>query len=268
MKLAATLELHAGGPGSGCHGANCGRPSSGGVNYVAHKTGGQGGSNAGGFYRGSDGVDRYVKFYRDAAQGRGEALANTLYRDLGLGAPKSTIFEHNGKDAFASEIIPGGKTLEHIGVTPDLAKKVLNGFAADVLVGNWDAVGLTYDNILVHGGDVHRIDNGGTFLKRAQGEDKPSGLLNQITEAKNLLNPDVNAEYSRLARKAGVRSVEDMASGFKQQVAKITTLQKESGGWEKYVSDRAPYITGTEKQKIVDMLNSRTKLLRQRADSL
>lgn len=274
---AAVQDIWFGGPGSGCRGDHCGRPAGTGhkvydnlsktIDYLKEKQGGQLGSNAGGFYKGSDGVDRYVKFYKNPAQGRGEALANSIYRDLGLGAPKSAIFTHKDSEAFASEIISGGKTLEHTGLQTDLCRKVLDGFAADVLVGNWDAVGLTYDNIIVKDGNINRIDNGGTFLIRAQGGWKPDGILNKITEWEAFLNPNINGEYSRLAKKAGYTQAEKIPN-IKQQVGTIVKLRDSYGGWDKYLDKKAPFLKGTERTKIVSMLESRTKLLADKVRNL
>lgn len=225
------------------------------------KTGGAQGSNAGGFYKGSDGVDRYVKFYKTTEQGQGEALANTIYRDLGVGAPKSQIFAlPNGKQGFASEIIPGGKTLEQTGLTKQNAQEVMKGFAADVLTANWDAVGLTHDNILLKGNEAHRVDNGAAFLYRAQGAPKPPSLLNQATEIKSFFNPAVNYAYAAVAKKAGYQSVQDIPS-FRSQVEKIVQLRDASGGWDKYLDAKAPYVSSAQRDKIVEMLNARTHAL-------
>lgn len=225
------------------------------------KTGGAQGSNAGGFYKGSDGVDRYVKFYKTPEQGQGEALANTIYRDLGVGAPKSQIFAlPNGKQGFASEIIPGGKTLEQTGLTKQNAQEVMKGFAADVLTANWDAVGLTHDNILLKGNEAHRVDNGAAFLYRAQGAPKPPSLLNQATEIKSFFNPAVNYAYAAVAKKAGYQSVQDIPS-FRSQVEKIVQLRDASGGWDKYLDAKAPYVSSAQRDKIVEMLNARTHAL-------
>jgi hypothetical protein len=233
-----------------------------GADVIMHeKTGGAQGSNAGGFYRGSDGVDRYVKLYNNPEQAHGEAAANTIYRDLGLGAPNSHVFSlPNGKEAFASDIIPGGKTLEDTGLTKDNAREVLKGFAADVLTGNWDAVGLTYDNILMKNGEATRIDNGSAFLYRAQGGLKPESLLNKATEIKGFFNPAVNREYAMMTKKAGYASAQDI-KGFASQVKNIVDLEKSSGGWGKYLDAKAPYLSSHEQSKMADMLTSRTKAL-------
>lgn len=225
------------------------------------KIGGAQGSNAGGFYKGSDGVERYVKLYNNPEQAHGEALANGIYRDLGLNAPNSHVFNlPHGKEAFASDIIPGGATLEKTGLTKENAREVLKGFAADVLTANWDAVGLTYDNILLKNGEAHRIDNGASFMYRAQGGLKPEALLNKATEIKGFFSPGVNHEYAKLAKTAGYSSAAEIP-GLKQQVEKIVNLRDSSGGWAKYLDTKAPYLSDHERTKIAGMLDGRTKEL-------
>jgi len=224
------------------------------------KIGGAQGSNVGGFYKGTDGVDRYVKLYNNPEQAHGEVLANTIYRDLNINAPQSQVFGlPNGKEAFASDIVHGGKTLEQTGVTKENAREVLKGFAADVLTANWDVVGLTYDNILMKGGEAHRLDNGSAFLYRAQGSAKPAALLNQTTELKSFFT--VNKEFASMAKKAGVTSA-DQVPGFRSQVKAIAELQKVAGGWDKYLDAKAPYLSAGERSKIGSMLTSRTEGLK------
>lgn len=275
MNLAGAFQIYGGGPGSGCHGDKCGRPKGSGeerndkTDYMAKKTGGAKGSNAGGFYTGSDGVQRYVKFYKHSEQAWGEHLANSIYTDLGLGAPKSEVFQSQGKTAFASEIIDDNKgTLQDIKPNKELANKVLDGFAADVLTANWDAVGLWLDNILVGKEDVYRIDNGAAFWRRAQGDPKPTGLLNKITEWDGFFNPSINKEYSRLAGIAGYHSADQMGAKVKDQIEHIKEVRDAFGGWEKYIEKRAPDMPADLKRSAAEILENRTKLLLQKANSL
>jgi DNA topoisomerase IB/ADP-ribose pyrophosphatase YjhB (NUDIX family) len=229
------------------------------------KIGGSQGSNVGGFYKGTDGVDRYVKLYNNPEQAHGEVLANTIYRDLNIPAPQSQVFSlPNGKEAFASDIVHGGKTLEQTGVTKENAREVLKGFAADVLTANWDTVGLTYDNILLKGGQAYRLDNGSAFLYRAQGGQKPDALLNKVTELKGFLSPTVNREYAKMAKVAGYTSADEIP-GFRSQVKAIAALEKVAGGWGKYLDAKAPYLSANERSKIGDMLTSRTAGLKEAA---
>ena len=55
----------------------------------------------------------------------------------------------------------------HVGLSmsADHAKEILKGFVADVLLGNWDVLGASGDNIVKgKDGKLHRIDNGGALF--------------------------------------------------------------------------------------------------------
>lgn len=235
--------------------------SGGAGSILFRKVGGAQGSNAGGVYVGKDGVTRYVKFYANPGQAHGEQLANTIYNDLGVKAPNSQIFKtSDGRTGFASDMISGGATLEEQGLNRDNARAVLQGFAADVLTGNWDALGLTYDNILMKDGLAHRVDNGASFLYRAQGSAKPDAALNQAAEIKGFFNPAVNWEYARLTQAAGYKSAQEIP-GFRAQVDKIAGLERRSGGWGAYLDKKAPYLNASDRSRIASMLTSRTQAL-------
>jgi SPP1 gp7 family putative phage head morphogenesis protein len=234
------------------------------------------GSNPGGVYEGSDGVKRYVKFYKEPAQAVGEHLANSLYSDLGFGGVKSSTFSHGGSLAYASELLPNTRTLAEAlaNATPaqakKLAKKALDGFSADVLTANWDAVGLELDNMLVDAaGNITRIDNGASFLTRAQGARKPAHMLSDnITEWDSFFDANKNPAYAKLAKAAGIEGPADMAAAVKKNVANITKIADAPGGWAKYVDDRAQGLDIGDRNQIVDMLERRTAFLRERADEL
>lgn len=229
-------------------------------NILDKKIGQATGTNPGGLYKGADGITRYVKFYGKPEQAYGEVIANNVYRDLGLGAPKSEAFTSLGKPSVANELLPG-KQLNQVPLTKDVANEILRGFAADVLTINWDAVGLQHDNVLVDGDKVHRIDNGGTFLMRAQGGFKPEGLLHGVGELQSLFNPKINPAYSKVANAAGVKSYQDVPE-FKKQVDAIVALEKKVGGWDKYVKEKAPDASPVLQNEITKILDARTEGLR------
>ena len=247
--------------------AHPGAPVPGDV-ILGTKTGGPGGSNEGGFYTGTDGVKRYVKFYKDPSQAEGEHLANNIYRDLGHGAPVSNVFEHDGKLAYASDIIHDAKTLGEVGVTKARAQEAMKGFVADVLVGNWDAVGLSNDNMMVGpGGKIFRIDNGGSFLMRAKEGRKPADVLLKITEWDKFFDSK-NPSYSKLANAAGYSSARDMKDLILPEIQKVVALRDANGGWAGYVNKLAPHLTPADRASMTMMLNARTKLLEEKAVDL
>lgn len=220
------------------------------------------GSNPGGLYRGKDGKERYVKLYADPVQGQCEHLANQIYTDLGLGRVKSTLFQHAGKTAYASEIVQGATPIGQVDLTPELARTALEGLVGDLVTANWDAAGLTLDNMVVtKAGKVLRIDNGGTFLMRAKGGRKPEALLEQLTEWDGFFSPSKNPAYAKLASIAGVKGPADLLPIIKKQLARLEAIQSKAGGWLSYVSEAAPELSPENAKTIAEMLAKRTELI-------
>lgn len=220
------------------------------------------GSNPGGTYRGTDGVERYVKFYQDPVQAYNEAVANNIYRALGLEAPQSAIFEHNGKWAIATDMLKDVKgTVGSAGLTPVVARKILDGFSADVLTANWDAVGTGLDNVVVLGnGKVVRIDQGGSLLFRAKAGRKSTNLLETITEIEGFADPWKNPHYAQVFQKAGIHNGEALGTEANRQLAQIWELRRKSNNF----SDLVPEITGvppSDRQAILQMLRKRADFL-------
>lgn len=240
-------------------------------NLLHNKTGGPKGSNDGGFYTGKDGKERYVKFYQDEAQAHGEVLANSLYRSLGFNSPNAvTLKDPTGKNVYAVDIMKG-QTLGSPGkLTKENAREFMKGFAADVLMGNWDAAGLSIDNafVLDGGKGVIRIDNGGSFLMRAKAGRKPDNVLGNISEWELFFDAYKNPGYSKVAKMAGYDSPDDFKAEVVKQIDDIVKLRSKYGGWRSYVEQYAPALNAKDKGSIIDMLEKRTDLLQKRAFEL
>lgn len=237
-------------------------------NILHQQTGGPKGSNEGGFYAGADGVERYVKFYDDPAQAHCEHLSNALYAALGHTAPASTLFEHKGKTAYASILFKGGKTLKDIGgpsaMSNDDAKALMRAFAADVLTGNWDAVGTGFDNVMrLPDGRWARIDNGGTLLMRAKEGRKPAAALDAITEW-DVFFSSKNPYYQQVAARAGYSAPEDFKDEVTGQIRRILELQKSAGSWADYVRLHIPDCPAADRDRIAQMLSARSRLLEEK----
>jgi hypothetical protein len=234
---------------------------------LGKKVGPQKGSNPGGLYVGRDGKKRYVKFYNEPSKAHAERLANTIYLALGVGAPYSTTFEKNGNVGYASDIIPHKGELRDI---PDnqrkqIANKILDGFAADVLLANWDAVGLEDDNIVLDQNNKPvRIDNGGSLLFRAQAGRKPKQMLGDIPEWNGFADESINGSYARIFRDAGYSNPEDIMPRIKQQVARIAQLRKQYGGWDQMIHSVTPTMNAGDASTIAAMLDARLKKLAQK----
>jgi 8-oxo-dGTP pyrophosphatase MutT (NUDIX family) len=231
------------------------------------KTGSQAGSNVGGFYTGKDGVKRYVKEYSNSVQSGGEHLANKLYGDLGVLAPKSALYTpevKNGRTVYgySSEIIQG-KKLQDVGINADNAKKMLDGFVADVLMGNRDVLGLTMDNVLITPtGAVARIDNGGAFLTQATGPIKSDAMRLGLQEWDGYFTH--NPHYKKVLDAAGIKTHEDMRLLLESQLTKVLDVRDAAGGWAKYVEARTPTMDAADRAKIIEMLDKRTAMIEQK----
>ena len=125
-----------------------------------------------------------------------ESQVDELYEAAGVAVPRQQLHvDANGVQKKVAEFI-NGKTLGELKVQDkakyDAAvKKLQKDFVADVLFSNYDVVGMQLDNIVVKGGKVYRVDNGGSLAFRAQGKSKP--FTDDISEISSLRNASVNA---------------------------------------------------------------------------
>jgi hypothetical protein len=234
------------------------------------------GMNEGGTYKGADGVIRYVKFYHNPVAAYDEKVANGLYNAIGVTAPKSVIFEHEGKVGFASELVKNkGELRDYCSsngrVPKELANKVLNGFVADCFLASWDVVGVNEGymrNIVVTEDDnVCRIDNGGSLLTGGLGNLKPEGALHQLNEW--TFFPEKNPSYRKIFESAGIKTAEELGKySLSTQILQILILHKNSGGWEKYLAKNEPDVPEPVRKKIAAMLEARTRLLAKKVEAL
>lgn len=164
------------------------------------------GINPGGLYqhRGT-GEQYYVKWSEQGKKQnriKNEMLAAKLYELAGVKVPQTgPVNLPGGGIGLASRIIP------NLRKDPEALmaghKDIADGFAADAWLGNWDAVGIEYNNML-HGGEsgVHRVDVGGALMYRATGEPKGPAFGNHAQEITSLRDPNVNpaaaSVYGRL----------------------------------------------------------------------
>lgn len=125
-----------------------------------------------------------------------ESQADELYAAAGVTVPRHQLHvDSSGVQKKVAEFV-NGKTLAELKVQ-DKAKydaaveRVKKDFAADVLFSNYDVVGMGLDNIVVKGGKVYRVDNGGSLTFRAQGKNKP--FTEDISEISTLRDSAVNS---------------------------------------------------------------------------
>ncbi|MFP4137468.1 MAG: phage minor head protein [Halomonas sp.] len=165
------------------------------------KVGGQKGSNPGGtFLDTKTGKKWYIKTPSDPEQAKSEALAGQLYEAAGLHVPHIETLTIDGKLNIASELIEGVEQTK----PQELAKLsgTLEGIAVDAWLGNWDVVGLEYDNLLRHGNKALRLDPGGALEYRAQGGMKGAAFGDKVTELETLRDRSINAQAAEVFKHA------------------------------------------------------------------
>jgi hypothetical protein len=125
---------------------------------------------------------------------RDEYTANKLYSILGVAVPNVKLAERRGNLVQVADYIKGTPLNELPGEERDKAEKqLLSGFVADALLGNWDVLGMSNDNIIWDGKKAWRVDNGGSLRYRAQGEPKGESFGNEVTEIDSMREPGRSA---------------------------------------------------------------------------
>lgn len=196
--------------------------------------GGQKGSNEGESLQDDQGQKWYVKYPKDEQHAQAEVLAATLYTALGLQAQDAQLVMKNGKLGIASRWMDGLKQ----GNPKELAAApgALDGFLADVWLGNRDVVGLSYDNLQIDANGVAvRVDAGASFFFRAQGGKKEFG--EDPTELTSMLDAKINHQTASVF--GGMQEADFMAAAAKLQQlpdAKIRIMVNAAGPGTK--SDR------------------------------
>lgn len=109
-----------------------------------------------------------------------ELSADRAYEALGAKVPKGELVRENlGGYHKKTEFLEGAQTYSDWQVGKSEAQKnkikgkIADRMLTDALLMNYDAVGMTQDNVMIHQGEVYRIDNGGALKYRAQGAHKP-----------------------------------------------------------------------------------------------
>lgn len=178
------------------------------------QTGPQGGSNPGGRFKDADGVEWYCKFPADEDVAKSELLAAKLYAALGISGQDAKLVTKGGKVGIASKWTSVSKASSPAA----LAKTdgVASGFGADAWLGNWDVVGLGFDNLQIGAdGKAHRVDAGGSLMYRAQGGKKAFG--NVVSEIDSLRDAKINPQAAAVF--GGLTNADITAS-----VAKVVSL--------------------------------------------
>jgi len=139
-----------------------------------------------------------------------EALSAQLYRAAGVNhADVHYVKGPQGEHWAVSKMLPNAKkvTRDTMAQSPE----VLENMAVDAWLGNWDVVGLEFDNIISSGGRLYRIDAGGSMKFRAMGGQKEIDDWLQrpdIQEMDTFREPSINAQSASVFGKASQAQIE------------------------------------------------------------
>ena len=160
---------------------------------------------------------------------REEALADGAYRDLGAAVPESRVYDTPSGPVKLARYVDGETLGDLLKRDPKAAEAAMarlrEHFAADALLGNWDVVGMNYDNVLVApDGTPYRIDNGGSLRFRAQGARKTAAQWDDYpTELWTLRDAKANPQT---AKAFAALSAEEIAAQIRAMKGKSLTLPK------------------------------------------
>lgn len=187
---------------------------------------GLGGSTGAQLYKNADGKQFVVKSGDSPGHVRNEQAADDVYRAAGVPVPKSKLVEGaDGQPRKVSRFLENHQTLQQWeqgktqGQKDELYRRLGKHALADVLLGNWDVVGLGKDNVLVSpGGTPVRADNGGALAYRAQGQLKlPGDWVNGslVKDLTSMADPSKNPQFAavmKMVPAAGPGSLQDQAA--------------------------------------------------------
>ncbi len=225
------------------------------------QVGGQTGSNEGGMYKNeATGEQYYVKSPSDIEIGRNEILASKLYQLAGVEVSDANPAIRNGELSVASTFVPG-LSIDQDSLSDERVPGVQENFAVDAWLGNWDVVGLVFDNLLVKDGRGIRIDPGGTMAYRAQGglkNDMRDGLWGPLADdIDTMRNPDIAPEASQVFDKV---TDEDLVNG----IDKVLSIPTED--LRQAVTDFGPYDPDQNQEAFNTLEARRRDLASRRAD--
>jgi 8-oxo-dGTP pyrophosphatase MutT (NUDIX family) len=205
-----------------------------------------GGSQGGRWFKDKNNVFWFAKHY-DGDKNRlaAEQITNEIYGMFGIRTPETKMDYIDGYLHLFSREEPG----KVAGAATWLYNSdVTDGFAVDAWLGNWDVIGLDYDNVILRpGGSAVRIDNGGALLWRAKGQLK-AAFDEEVIELDMMR--DVAYPSGKVFGALSTGAVRDQVNDFYAQ------YNARADAIDKIIQDN-PYLADNYKTEIVDALRAR-----------
>lgn len=158
-----------------------------------------------------------------------EFAADRLYEVMGFDVPAGKMYDENGVPIKVTAYLKDSLDLKEAAAgmstakKQELYKKISEGFVADCLLGNWDAIGMAFDNIRVgKDGKIYRIDNGGSLRYRAQGKLKTGNAWKeQVTELQTMRDPYKNPQAAEVYAGITDKDIQDQVEKLWARKGKI-----------------------------------------------
>lgn len=220
-----------------------------------------------------------------------ECTADALYRQLGVNVPAFRLYQTDAGAVKLSRFLEGAETLAEVrrkspARYASAVQALREDFAADALLGNWDVVGLSGDNVLVDAAGVPwRIDNGGSLRFRAIGKRKDPGdwtghptelwSLRRTEWSKRSLGEPTSDVFGKMGAKDLLESLErtlananDLTAGLPVDLARVLGDRLDGAGVvaralgdlledgfaDGYADDFARHVVGLRASGVVDLL--------------
>ena len=209
------------------------------------------GSNPGGQYETSDGEKLYIKQPKSNGHAKNELLAAALFSAAG----GNTLNYHQVVDGDKLYVGTDWQPLEADNMsqlTSAQKKEAQNDFAIQAWLANWDAAGLTGDNVGVANGKVIPLDFGGSLLYRAQGSPKGAYFDNVGSEWESLRS----SKNSSSQKLYGDMTAEQL----KQSAAKLGQITPDQ--IKDLVNQYGPGSVGERQQLAQKLLMRQTAILK------
>jgi len=191
-----------------------------------------GGTAAGGIHIDAHGQKWLVKSYNTSLQAQNEVAASKIYGAIGVETPHMKLVDLG--DAYKGGLGVASKYLEDVVPfnvnNPAHLNAVQANFGAHAMMADWDAVGASFDNIMINkeSGVAVLVDPGGAMLFRAMGDPKGAKFTDTVGEINSMRDPVQNhtgakvfgpMTESAIANSAMVASV-----GFTDSTTQISNI--------------------------------------------
>lgn len=161
------------------------------------------GSNPGGEYEAPDGSRFFIKQSKSDLHAKNEVLASDIYQAAGVNSLELGYanVDGAGKLGTVAPMLSDAKdNFQDKLSDPEYKKEFQKGWAVDAWLGNWDVVGLSFDNALTDGaGKAIRVDPGGALLFRAMGSPKTDEMFSDSVTEWDSMRTDPNKYQSYTA---------------------------------------------------------------------